>query len=99
MSEFPRDFTDPQGRNYILNEEAWRLHIVAGHGEMHDRIDAIGEAIEKPEEIVESERSDNVYLYYNVADEDFFNDYICVVADSQDGVVKTAYGTNSKKSD
>ncbi len=86
---------DPLGREVTLSDAAWYGHIVRNHREMSRFRFAVGRTIEQPDEIRFSASDEACRLYYAPSPRQGF--MICVVADVQIGIVKTAYLAKTPK--
>ena len=83
------DTYDPLHRRVMLDESAYRHHIIKGHPEMDNELDAIRETIETPVAIYRSRQTTDMYIgergWWVVVAVDFrYPEY---------GVIITAWGT------
>ncbi len=60
------EMTDPRGKQIILLEETWDMHIVEGHPEMDGRLDDVVATIEDPDWIREGRDVKTEELYVRV---------------------------------
>lgn len=86
------DTYDPLHRRVQMDESAYHHHIITGHPEMHNELDAIRETIESPLVIYRSSEDTDIYIgergWWVVVAVDFrYSEY---------GVIITAWGTNTE---
>ena len=95
---FPRYVRDHQGRLWELHRDVW-AHVERRHPEMTSHLDAIEETLRNPDEVRRSRKRHDTVLYYRQFERlRLFGRmvshwYVCVVADQQERVAKTAYLT------
>jgi hypothetical protein len=80
---------DPLGRRIVLHERTWSVHICRGHPEIAAHRDRVENAVGKPAEIRFSRIDPDCRIYYGAGPRAGL--MIAVVADVQQGLVKTAY--------
>jgi len=96
MKEFPFRVIDSQRRTIILTRERWS-HIADRHGELVGLRKEILRTIKDPEEIIKQEGRDDTYHYFLSTDKLEYNKYICVVINTEEEFLVTAYPTSQKK--
>ncbi len=87
--------TDPRGYNIACDTDTWNNHIVSGHIEMIDNLQAVKETIENPDAIYTSSQTPVRNVYFSKASTSTYNLYTKVVVavddDNKFGSVVSAW--------
>jgi len=93
-------FIDPRGKEIILYEQTWNIHISGGHPEMISRYDDLKATIEDPDHIREGRNPSKEELYVKqFTSDDVFvstrhldNETIKIVTSSYSGTDRSSKG-------
>ncbi len=89
MAQRDSELTDPLGRRVTLRERTWHGHILKGHPEVGSDRHLVERAVMAPAQIRFSRSDRACRCYYGQGPRRGL--MICVVADVERGIVKTAY--------
>jgi hypothetical protein len=89
------NLTDPLGRQIILHERTWSVHVLKGHPDVAPLRPLAEDAIRHPLEVRQSTSDPDCRLYFCKVPRRKL--YLMVVADVVKGLVKTAHLTRKIK--